>query len=421
MSEGGKLIFKEKVMRLICIRFIVLCLIAIGSFKEVVAAENIKVYFRFDKTIIEASYSDNEASLQKILHNIDSLGVERIDSIQIVGLSSPEGVYRYNLSLAQKRANALQQYLVEKRPQVKNLIRVSIQDDLWTALREQILQDSGLSEKDKQAVVSIIDANVGTPTKNWRLRRLPIYNYLVKNHFTKLRQAAYASFYLKEPETKAVEKEPVKETFVPKDNAYTPADTVKQQEPVVPEPTQEPPLPPRKELFFLRSNLLLPLGNIGVEVPIGTRWSVGADYYFPWLKRKDNHKSCTQALMWNLEGRYWLGNNRKMKDILEGHSIGFNTMFGYYDLERNYKGYQGDFVNFSVDYTYGLPIFKDKLHLEFTIGLGYFFSKAERYDVFEEGGKGYRKGYKENFRMLGPNKIAISVVVPISKAGRNEP
>lgn len=168
-----------------------------------------------------------------------------------------------------------------------------------------------------------------------------------------------------------------------------------------------------KEIFFLRSNLLLPLGNVGVEVPIGTRWSVGADFYYPWFKRKSNHKDCVQALMWNLEGRYWFGKDRKDEDILEGHSVGFNTMVGYYDLEKNYEGYQGDFVNFSLDYTYGLPFCKDKLHLEFTLGLGYFFSKATKYEVFEEGGKGYKSGYKEKFQYIGPNKIAVSIVVPI--------
>lgn len=173
------------------------------------------------------------------------------------------------------------------------------------------------------------------------------------------------------------------------------------------------------EIFFIKSNLLLPLGNVGVEVPIGNSWSVGADFYYPWLKRKSNHKDCIQALMWNLEGRYWLGKNRTKADVLEGHSVGFNVMAGYYDLEKNYKGYQGEFVNFSFDYTYGMPIFNDKLHLEFTIGLGYFFSQADKYDVFEEGGKGYRRGYKENFRYLGPNKMGVSIVVPI-KSGRRK-
>ena len=172
------------------------------------------------------------------------------------------------------------------------------------------------------------------------------------------------------------------------------------------------------EIFFIKSNLLLPLGNVGVEVPIGNRWSVGADFYYPWLKRKSDHKNCIQALMWNLEGRYWLGNNRTKADVLEGHSVGFNVMAGYYDFEKNYEGYQGEFVNFSFDYTYGMPIFKDKLHLEFTIGLGYFFSQADKYDVFEEGGKGYRRGYKENFRYLGPNKMGVSIVVPIKSGGR---
>ena len=124
--------------------------------------------------------------------------------------------------------------------------------------------------------------------------------------------------------------------------------------------------------------------------------------------------------MWNLEGRYWFGNNRTVSDLLEGHSIGLNTMFGYYDLERDYTGHQGNFVNLSVDYTYGIPIFKDKVHLEFTVGLGYLFSKADKYNVFEDGGKGYKKSYQEHIHWVGPNKLGASIVVPIHFNGKSK-
>ena len=52
--------------------------------------------------------------------------------------------------------------------------------------------------------------------------------------------------------------------------------------------------------------------------------------------------------------------------------------------------------------------------------MGYFFTQAEKYDVFEEGGKGYKKGYKENTSWVGPNKIGVSVVVPIKSTRRSK-
>ena len=59
----------------------------------------------------------------------------------------------------------------------------------------------------------------------------------------------------------------------------------------------------KRELFFVRTNFLVPLLNLGVEVPIGNRWSVAADYYFPWFFREESHERCFQVLAWNLEGR----------------------------------------------------------------------------------------------------------------------
>lgn len=166
-------------------------------------------------------------------------------------------------------------------------------------------------------------------------------------------------------------------------------------------------------LFAFRSNLLVPALNFGAEYPIGTDWSVGADYYFPWIMRKQDNRNCFQLLGWNLEGRYWFGKNRTQADILQGHSVGLNAAVGYYDIERSFKGNQGTFVSVGADYLYAMPIFNNKVHLEFNVGLGYIFSQMRPYEVFEEGGNAFKLGYKKNFNWVGPVKAAVSIVVPI--------
>ena len=168
-------------------------------------------------------------------------------------------------------------------------------------------------------------------------------------------------------------------------------------------------------MIYPRTNLLLPLMNIGVEVPIGQRWSVAADYNFPWIPRKSNHKNCFQIDGFALEGRYWLGNRSdlpKEKRLL-GHSVGLFTMAGHYDLERNYKGHQGEYILGGVDYLYAIPIFKGKLHLEFSLGVGFLYSEATHYEVFEEGGRGYRdKDFRKKIEYFGPLKAGVALVVP---------
>ena len=175
----------------------------------------------------------------------------------------------------------------------------------------------------------------------------------------------------------------------------------------------------KRELLYLRSNLLAPLTNFGAEICLGDHWSIAADYYFPWMFRNPNHRNCFQLLGWGMEGRYWFGKERTCEDRLEGHSIGLSAAAGYYDFEREYQGKQGEFICASADYLYSVPVCKDRLHLEFTLGLGYIWSYIRPYDVYEDGGKAYRKGYTERFNWWGPTKAGISLVVPI-KARRRD-
>ncbi len=173
------------------------------------------------------------------------------------------------------------------------------------------------------------------------------------------------------------------------------------------------------QTFALRTNALLPLLNVGAELPLGNRWSIGADWYYPWFPRSSSHKNCYQVDGLSLEGRYWLGSSHESGDDnkvyrLLGHSIGAFTVIGRYDWEHNYKGRQGDYVMGGIDYLYAMPIFRGKLHLELSLGIGYFYSRATSYEVFERGGNGYRdKNYRKNVNYFGPLKATVAFVLPL--------
>ena len=170
----------------------------------------------------------------------------------------------------------------------------------------------------------------------------------------------------------------------------------------------------RKPIMAVRTNLLVPALNVGVEVPIGNHWSVGADYYFPWVWPKKDNKDCFEMLSWGIEGRYWFGKNRTEYDRLKGHSVGLYGYMGYYDFERNYHGHQGEFVNVGVDYTYAMAVGKRKgLHFEFSLGVGYIYSQARKYTVIEAGAPLISDKITKNIGYFGPTKANISLVVPI--------
>ena len=170
----------------------------------------------------------------------------------------------------------------------------------------------------------------------------------------------------------------------------------------------------RKPVVAIRSNLLVPALNFGVEVPIGNNWSVGADYYYPWVWPKRDNKNCFELLAWGIEGRYWFGKERTVFDRLRGHSIGLYGYMGYYDFERNFHGHQGEFVNVGVDYTYAMAVGKKKsVHFEFSIGLGFIYSQARQYSVIEANGPLISNKITKSIGFFGPTKANISLVVPI--------
>ncbi len=66
----------------------------------------------------------------------------------------------------------------------------------------------------------------------------------------------------------------------------------------------------RVHYFALKSNLLydaVTVLNVKGEVPIGRRFSIEADWTFPWwLWEKE--QNCIQILAGGVEARYWFGN-----------------------------------------------------------------------------------------------------------------
>lgn len=388
--------------------------------------KKVTVLYRTDKSDIDESYRDNKARTDSIRSILDT-PPHRIDSIIILSWASPDGSYTHNSDLAAERNIKARDYLLKEYPELDpDLIILKPGTENWTHLSE-IVQER-YSRPDKEKVLSIIyDTSVGVETRKWRLKRLDegrTWNFLLHNYMPFLRASTYIFIYTEEvePEIPAIaEPEPEPEPIpvpVPEEAVTAPVDTA---EVIIIQPEVTPvPVSPRRTIFAMRTNLLVPLLNFGAEVPIGNNWSVGADYYFPWMKRNSHNKECFQLLGWSLEGRYWFGKNRTDADRLKGHSLGLSTMIGYYDFEKNYAGQQGEFANISVDYLFALPLFKDRISLEFTAGIGYFLTMGRPYDVFEDGGKAYRKGYSKRDHWIGPNKIGVSLVVPIKAKRRSE-
>jgi hypothetical protein len=177
----------------------------------------------------------------------------------------------------------------------------------------------------------------------------------------------------------------------------------------------------RKTIMAARSNLLVPGLNVGLEFPIKDNWSVGVDYYYPWFVSNKNHW-CGEMLGWFVDMKHWFTGEKyewSDDDRLKGHALGAYIGAGYYDYQSIIQGYQGEYLDMGVDYTFALPIGPqdDKwMRLEFNIGLGWIRTYARRYEPSDDFSQLIKDPGVKNlvFDFFGPTRASISFVMPIT-------
>lgn len=172
----------------------------------------------------------------------------------------------------------------------------------------------------------------------------------------------------------------------------------------------------RRFLLSVKTNIVaIPLINVGVEIPFGRHFSLGFDYYYPWIRRNAYHKECNEMIAYDMEFRYWLGSDRYPKEArLLGHSFGIYGAGGHYDFERNWSGFQGTFFNIGFDWKFAWPVAHGAIHMEVELGLGMIYSNAQPYDVYEPYGDCFRRPAERKIvRWFGPTRAQFTIAVPI--------
>lgn len=185
------------------------------------------------------------------------------------------------------------------------------------------------------------------------------WNYMLDKFFPSIRNASAILVTIRKkyetPEPEIVEK-PVEDTKQ--------TETVVEPEPIIEVDTTSP------AYFAIKTNMLydaLLVPNIGVEVSLGKRWTVAADWMYGWWNHNNNHR------YWRIYGgglsvRKYFGAKATEKP-LQGHHIGLNAQMLTYDFEFGGKGYMGgvpggtlwDRMSYTVgaEYGYSMPIAKD--------------------------------------------------------------
>ncbi len=389
-------------------------------------AHKFAIYYWLDRVDIDEQYLDNEWQISQIRKYL--LISPKIDSITICSYASPEGVYERNVWLARKRAEAARRFIVNNIPEGSSLngdkIKLQPMAENWDGLKQEIEENYKLQNKDR--VLRILNSNVGNDTKKWRIRNLDngyTWHYIIVNHMPKLRLATWICVWV-DPEVPALETMRPEEPAKPMTFAMIPQQTFSNYTPST-QPSSSTPSNPayeRQMILAGRTNLLVPGLNAGVEVPIGRHVSIGADYWYPWWLAKSN-KYCGEMLGVFMDAKYWFtGRNGKYAwtraDKLKGHALGVYAGAGYYDYQKLKSGYQGEYFDVGVDYTFGLPIGRRDhkwMRMEFNIGVGYIWTQARHYtptsdysDLIKD--PGIKQKY---YSFFGPTRAGVSFVLPI--------
>ena len=269
----------------------------------------IRLYFRFDRSLLEKKYLTNEESLAKLDTMLNRPEVrDNLDSIVIIASASPEGMLERNIKLAEERARATRTYVYWKHPDiVRERVQICSIGEDWAGLAQRIADDDRCPHRAR--VLEIINSDVDSATKEWRLKQVgdgAAWRHIVNNHLRYLRAGATCIIVFQSvphaPEP-TVEPEPESEPgpVVEPDTVQMPA-----PQPVPESPAMEPTFV-RKPLLAVKSNLLFDLAsalNVELEVPMGKRWSVAGEWMFPWW-RSNKSDLTMQLLAGHGEIRYW--------------------------------------------------------------------------------------------------------------------
>lgn len=403
---------------------------------------SIEFAFRQGVSVLERDFGENSRVMDGFLSALNYLNSDPsviIQSVNISTCASPEGDKVNNDRLSRERAHNILNFLNSNTTLSPAQLKVSTRGENWEGL-VRILFDCHEAWRDEAlAVISssgvlASDSDEASFRCKQRLKELEegtVWRWMEEYAFAPLRNAGGSVMLISAPKELPSTRDTLviyhEDVIVHRDSVWHcipgsegTAFVKKAQHSF------------RRDSLFrvpvvaLRSNLLCPLMNIGVEVPLSNRFSIGADWYYPWAMRPwmnsvfSAQKYCMQGLAASIEVRWWLGDKHSASSgdpryRLRGHSIGVVATGGYYDGEYDWKGEQGEFIALGVDYMYALPLGKGGVHFEFDLGAGFALNSYRRYNVRYEGGHLIGDGPRATRYSPVPLRARISLVIPIKK------
>ena len=386
--------------------------------KKVSGEERIRFFFRINSHDFDGDFSSNRAELTK-LDSIMSAdhALVGLDSLELIATASIDGKEQNNASLSERRAKTMKSVLTQRYPQIDGdlLTAVSIPEN-WADLRASIVEDNNMPYRNE--ALDIIDSDRTADVKEWLLKKLRggvAWKYLKDHILPNQRYGASMVFFYNihrerlirekiKPVIDTVYKEPfiIRDTVVLRDTVYI--------------------LNEKARPIALKTNLLYDVVgavNAEIEIPIGKRWSIGAEIMYPWWY--NNKSNFTERIrMGSLSVTYWLGDREKW-DYLTGWNIGLMGGYGDYDIQPwQEKGWQGSIINTALNIGYAHNISKNgRWHMHYQVGVGMMQTDYKQYYKMWDTKFGDVKVFEypwetKRYRWFGPTQLEVSLVYMIN-------
>lgn len=157
------------------------------------------IIFPVNQSVLYKDLANNTKELEKITNSIDEINSTEgavITNIMIQAYASPEGYIQDNISLSERRAATLKNYVKNYYGLTENKFKVSSKGENWEGLAKQI-PSTTLTQKQQNDILDILKINDLKERKS-KLKAYEsgiTYKYLLQNIFPLLRRSEYTIDY----------------------------------------------------------------------------------------------------------------------------------------------------------------------------------------------------------------------------------
>lgn len=167
--------------------------------KERTATATVRITYPVNRWQVYPHFGNNEAELRRVDSLLSPVATDtatyRVLSVSIIGYASPEDTYSHNMTLSEKRAGAMRDYLRSRYRLATARLTSEGRGEDWEGLRRAV-ESSGMEAGDR--VLHIIDTYGIFNGREKRLMDLQggkPYRYMLENLYPPLRRMEMKIFY----------------------------------------------------------------------------------------------------------------------------------------------------------------------------------------------------------------------------------